>query len=471
MNNHNGYNPENNGFRKVSSDGIWNSNGRVVRRNGAPNLATAQPIICDLCQDALWVDMEPLQPGLPRRLAPCSCQRAINAQHHHMRTYAGLGTFADRTFDNLTERGRKGKVDPGSFQLVVERARQFATNPTGWVVLSGPVATGKSHIAAAVTNLLTSNDQPAKYVSVMQIEELLHNAAFGYDEESDKQAWKAVTDAPILVLDDLGSQHSNAWIDSRIDQLLTRRAATAAPTFIVLSKPLAALPQRARDRLGDTDLCVQLSITPSANDFGADDVVPPSMLERMTFDTFDPSGAATSNRTEEDSLTMALKAAQLFAASPEKWLYLHGPTGVGKTHLAVAIAAHTTKVGWTPVYWRTPDLLDSLRQTFADDSESSFFDRFASVKDANLLILDDFIPYRMSDWTLEKLYQLICHRYDRLLPTVITSQYIIWEGVEDSRWEGLNGRVLWESIRSRLADTSVVTERLMSAPDYRNRGA
>ena len=455
----------------MSSDAISNGNSSVTLHNSARRVPVVQPEPCQLCQDALWVAMRSHPAGQSSQLVPCSCQRARGHQHEHLVTYAGLGPFVNRTFDNLDHRGRGEKVDAEEYESLVKRARQFAIDPNGWLALSGPVSSGKSHIAAAVINLIISNGQPAKYVSAMQIEELLRTAAFGNDAEGDEHAWRAVTDAPVLVLDDFGSHHASDWIESRMDQLLTRRAANAAPTMIVLSKPLTTLSQRVRDRISDTDLCEHLSILPGGDDVLADDAVPRPMLERMTFESFDPSGAPTTNRTEQDTLSTALTAALEFATNPEKWLYLHGPTGVGKTHLAVAIAESITKVGWSPTYWRTPDLLDNLRQTFADDSESSFYDRFSSVKNAKLLILDDFIPYRMSDWTLEKLYQLICHRYDRLLPTVITSQYIIWEGVEDSRWEGLNGRVLWDSIKSRLADTAVVTERLMSAPDYRNRGA
>ena len=471
MNLHSNEDQEDKGFRKVSSNGIWNKNGNLGAGVNARTPSALQPVTCPRCQDALWIVIEPTQSGQPRRLAPCSCQLESSGQQDHLRTYASLGHFVDRTFGNLKINGRKGKVDADSYASVVQHAKRFADEPSGWLVVSGPVAAGKSHIAAAVANHIIANGRPAKYISAMQIEEMLRNATFGSDSVGDEQTWHSVINAPVLILDDLGSHHSSDWIESRLDQLFTYRAANATPTLIVLSKPLNALSQRVRDRIEDSELCLHLPISPGPDLTASDDVVPQTMLDRMTFDSFDTSGAPIANRTEQDTLSMALAAAQRFAANPDKWLYLHGPTGVGKTHLAVAVAERTTRAGWSPTYWRTPDLLDNLRRTFADGAEMSFYDCFSSVRNAKLLILDDFIPYRMSDWTLEKLYQLICHRYDRLLPTVITSQYIIWEGVEDDRWEGLNGRVLWDSIKSRLADTSVVTERLMSAPDYRNRGA
>ena len=83
----------------------------------------------------------------------------------------------------------------------------------------------------------------------------------------------------------------------------------------------------------------------------------------------------------------------------------------------------------------------------------------------------NFGQQNATDWALEKLYQLISHRHDRLLATVITSQYILWPSADNSAWRNVVDKIHWESIHSRLYDSSVVTESLMAAPDYRNRGA
>ena len=117
-----------------------------------------------------------------------------------------------------------------------------------------------------------------------------------------------------------------------------------------------------------------------------------------------------------------------------------------------------------------PDLLDNLRHSYSNPNESTFYELFDSVRNCELLILDDFGAQQMTDWALEKLYQIITHRHDRLLRTVITSQYILWEGADNKNWDRVRGKHQWEAIRSRLNDSSVVTERLMAAPDYRNRG-
>ena len=74
-------------------------------------------------------------------------------------------------------------------------------------------------------------------------------------------------------------------------------------------------------------------------------------------------------------------------------------------------------------------------------NESSFFSLFDSVRDCEMS--DTWTIYgaqQMTDWALEKLYQLITHRHDRVLPTVITSQFIIWEGADNSQWNRVRGQ-------------------------------
>ena len=195
------------------------------------------------------------------------------------------------------------------------------------------------------------------------------------------------------------------------------------------------------------------------------------VFQQMTFESFDVNGAPSTTLDERCSLAFAASAARDFAQQPEKWLCLHGPTGVGKTHLAAAV--HNLRIcdarGTT--FRDVPELLHRMRYTLARTRGSTFYERFENLRNSELLILDDLIQPGMSDWALDTLQKIIAYRHDRLLPTIVTSRYILWEGADDVQWSRVRGKHQWESIRSRLNDSSVVTERLMVAPDYRNRGA
>src|SRR5947209_6606356 len=92
-----------------------------------------------------------------------------------------------------------------------------------------------------------------------------------------------------------------------------------------------------------------------------------------------------------------------------------------------------------------PDLLDHLRVTFNPNTDTTFDDLFESLKNTALLILDDLGTQTASSWAREKLYQLINHRYNRRIPTVITMNSET-EEVDSRLWSRINDMYLTQRI-------------------------
>ena len=133
--------------------------------------------------------------------------------------------------------------------------------------------------------------------------------------------------------------------------------------------------------------------------------------------------------------------ARAFAAAPAGWLVLLGPTGSGKTRLAAAIANQRIEAG-EPVFFVTAaDLLDHLRSTYAPDSDLAYDEMFEQVRSITLLVLDDLGDESATPWAKEKLAQVLTHRYNERLPTVITTPGPVEK--------------LDERIAGRLADSAV----------------
>lgn len=108
-------------------------------------------------------------------------------------------------------------------------------------------------------------------------------------------------------------------------------------------------------------------------------------------------------------------------------LFITGPKGTGKTHLAAAIANRLMKQG-TPVICMTMiDLLERIKQTYeqsrrygGENSEGSVLDTYKKVP---LLIIDDMGKEQATEWAVSKIYAIINARYEACMPTIITTNY------------------------------------------------
>jgi len=143
-------------------------------------------------------------------------------------------------------------------------------------------------------------------------------------------------------------------------------------------------------------------------------------LTRFTFDNLLPHGRS-GNPVKQEQFARAYRAAKDFASKSKGWLILAGSAGCGKTHLAAAIANERLNQNY-PVYFITvPDLLDHLRSAFSPNSEIAYDEFFNHVRNTPLLILDDLGAQTATPWAKEKLEQLLTHRFNSELPTVIVA--------------------------------------------------
>lgn len=178
-------------------------------------------------------------------------------------------------------------------------------------------------------------------------------------------------------------------------------------------------------------------------------------LSHLTFENFNRSGnpkAEFVSPQEAESLHQAVDASEEFAQDLKGWLLLEGAYGCGKTHLAAAIANAAVQRGVPTLFITVPDLLDSLRYSFSDPT-TSYEERFEEIRNADLLVMDDFGTQNATPWAQEKLFQIINSRYINKLPTVITTNLILDE--------------IESRIRSRLQDSEFVKYVRITAPDYR----
>lgn len=179
-------------------------------------------------------------------------------------------------------------------------------------------------------------------------------------------------------------------------------------------------------------------------------------LSHLRFENFKTAGnekAKFMTPQEKENLREAFEVCENFAHLRTGWVLLEGESGCGKTHLAAAIANESVNHGVPTLFITVPDLIDSLRFAYSDP-ETTFEQRLNEIRNASLLILDDFGTQNMTDWAQEKLFQIINYRYINKLATVITTNLMLDE---------IEGR-----IRSRLQDENLVRHLRINASDFRH---
>jgi DNA replication protein DnaC len=142
-------------------------------------------------------------------------------------------------------------------------------------------------------------------------------------------------------------------------------------------------------------------------------------FENLNFENTKPKGIRDDTQSQK-LFSEAFLQVQEFTQSPEGWIILSGPSGVGKTHLAALIAHERLKNNLPALFVFIPDLLDHLRSAYAPGAEIEYDSLFQQVKDAPFLVMDDLGAQSTTPWAQEKLFQILNHRFVNKMITVIT---------------------------------------------------
>ncbi len=149
-----------------------------------------------------------------------------------------------------------------------------------------------------------------------------------------------------------------------------------------------------------------------------------------------------------------------------KGLYLEGPCGTGKTHLAIAIALAIINTG-VPVICKTSiDILSDIKRCYERNSEVTEEEVLEAYKNVDLLIIDDLGKEQVTEWSVPVLYSILNERYEALLPTIITTNYNTTALAEKLSARG--DAETATAIISRFVESSKRVT--MSWADYRRKG-
>lgn len=246
-------------------------------------------------------------------------------------------------------------------------------------------------------------------------------------QDLENQLMQTVTDMISAVMDkslpanevSANALNKNKEIQRQMDELLERNGYPADYLDPIYTCPIC------KDK-GNTgsDWCECLySLT---NKMAAEELNENAPLDKSRFNNFDIE--RYSNKTDKDNTVSSRNIMQknfeyceLFAEQfngKGSGILMVGNTGLGKTHLSLAIANKLIENGFCVVYGSVTELIRKINSEQFDNVEG---DTMSLVKSCDLLILDDLGVENKSEWNASLLYEIINTRQNKRAPMIINT--------------------------------------------------
>ncbi len=209
----------------------------------------------------------------------------------------------------------------------------------------------------------------------------------------------------------------------------------------------------------------------------------PKRYEHCDFESYvtDLADGKVWTTQHAQSLKQAKLVAQGFVrdypGAGEKGLLLMGPSGVGKTHLAVAALKELLRRGHQGIFCDYRELLKEIQASYNPASESTEMKILEPIRNTEILVIDDIGASKPSAWVLDIIGLVLNARYNERRVTRLTTNYFdekpatepaprlpSGERVKVVKEDSLEDRI-GARMRSRLYEMCRTVE--VFAPDFR----
>ena len=151
----------------------------------------------------------------------------LAAEALHLKESSNLGArFSDRTFGNF---------DPRKDSVAFIACRDYASNEKLFqskrnsLIIYGGVGSGKTHLAAAIANVMIDRGIPVLFGTYS---EHLEHIREEYDHTGEKRYLSMMKSTPMLVLDDLGKERKTDWTQQILFDVVNYRYEHLLPMIV-----------------------------------------------------------------------------------------------------------------------------------------------------------------------------------------------------------------------------------------------
>lgn len=197
---------------------------------------------CNECGESTYTEYEEFI--IPN---PCACIRKINKEHQEreerykieeqQRRLDRIKQFSmmDNQFYNCTFENYKVDDDNRKiYNLAIKYCdnwEKMFTENIG-LMFYGTQGIGKSYTSFAIANRLLSKLVPVIAISTIGLLERIKKTYNSYGTEGEIEILNQLSDAKLLILDDLGAENDTAWVKEKLYEIIDNRDRHGKPLIV-----------------------------------------------------------------------------------------------------------------------------------------------------------------------------------------------------------------------------------------------
>lgn len=188
-----------------------------------------------------------------------------------------------------------------------------------------------------------------------------------------------------------------------------------------------------------------------------------SPLSLSSFDTFSleyygeapaKEGGVPPRKRMEDIFRYCKNYAANFDPQLSPGLLMEGTTGLGKTHLSLAIAKTVIAKGFGVIYCSAPNIVGKLEKERFRYNRGTSEESDVYLLECDLLILDDLGTEFSTSFSSSAIYNILNSRLMASKPTIISTNLTMWE-LEKQYSERLVSRIIGNHVRLEFLGNDV----------------
>lgn len=212
----------------------------LLHENGFPEDYLTPTYTCEKCKDTGYIDNK-----------KCNCFRAAEIEliyeQSHIKSMLKTENFDFLSYDYYVD------DELEKFTKAVQICQNFVENfrlDYRNLFFYGTVGTGKSFLSCCVAKELMDKGNLVIYFSASQLFDTLSKSTFDRDSaEALSGISEDIYDCDLLIIDDLGTELTNAFVSSRLFSCLNNRHMRKKATIITTNLSLGELRDRYSDRI------------------------------------------------------------------------------------------------------------------------------------------------------------------------------------------------------------------------------